>query len=143
MFGGIVALEKQLIKVRSEASDTRLDIADVIQSIDVLPALKSVAHYNLEKSKHYFCGLRDSSVTFYLEEVEATPRNQLYYLGFPSLGVLDFLFSYGLFCVAISILSKPCPRSDDKRSRQLCSTIKQIHFLNLTLHKNFDLRFNL
>ena len=43
MFGGIVALEKQLIKVRSEASDTRLDIADVIQSIDVLPALRSVA----------------------------------------------------------------------------------------------------
>ena len=42
MFGGIVALEKQLIKVRSEASDTRLDIADVIQSIDVLPALRSV-----------------------------------------------------------------------------------------------------
>ena len=59
MFGGIVALEKQLIKVRSEASDTRLDIADVIQSIDVLPALKSVAHqrklfhYDLTKvSKH-------------------------------------------------------------------------------------------
>ena len=50
MFGGIVALEKQLIKVRSEASDTRLDIADVIQSIDVLPALKSVAH----ERKHFF-----------------------------------------------------------------------------------------
>ena len=135
MFGGIVALEKQLIKVRSEASDTRLDIADVIQSIDVLPALKSVAHEEFfslyfGESKHYFCGLHDSSVTFYREEVEAMPRNQLYYLGFPSLGVLDFLFSYGLFWVAISILSKPGPRSDEKRSRQLCSTIKQVHFLN-------------
>ena len=37
-----MALEKQLIKVRSEASDSRLDIADVIQTIDVLPALRSV-----------------------------------------------------------------------------------------------------
>ena len=52
MFGGIVALEKQLIKVRSEASDTRLDIEDINQSIDVLPALGSVTRnttYRIEK----------------------------------------------------------------------------------------------
>ena len=81
MFGGIVALEKQLIKVRSEASDTRLDIADVIQSIDVLPALKSVAHYNLEKVSTVGCAIIHSwkSVTCYPEEVEAMPRNHFYY----------------------------------------------------------------
>ena len=82
MFGGIVALEKQLIKVRSEASDTRLDIADVIQSIDVLPALKSVAHYNLEKVSAVGCAIIHSSwksVTCYPEEVEAMPRNHFYY----------------------------------------------------------------
>ena len=77
-----MALEKQLIKVRSEASDTRLDIADVIQSIDVLPALKSViAHYNLEKVSTVGCAIIHSwkSVTCYPEEVEAMPRNHFYY----------------------------------------------------------------
>ena len=44
MFGGIVALEKQLIKVRSEASDARLDIEDINKSIDVLPALRPVSY---------------------------------------------------------------------------------------------------
>ena len=54
MFGGIVALEKQLIKVRSEASDSRLDIADVIQTIDVLPALRSVKRNTTESVKLLF-----------------------------------------------------------------------------------------
>ena len=40
MFGEIVTLEPQLIKVSSEASNTRLVVADVTQSIDALPALE-------------------------------------------------------------------------------------------------------
>ena len=56
MFGGIVALEKQLIKVRSEASDTRLDIEDINQSIDVLPALGSVSY------KKYYLQNRETNL---------------------------------------------------------------------------------